>query len=179
MTKTLASTAIALAFVGTPALAGHHEEGNKDTMAKKHEMLKKEHVQMKNDSDVSMIKTHVKAHEEHSVKHAEHMMSETSVEGTSNIEGDMIMDSEDRVGQILQTDNMAGKDSPGEEVMMYDGEVEDKMVVKAEDDDGQIKDNAVVVPSLTSETITTVTCPPGTEAQENMTCLITGDFDFD
>ncbi|MEL7232528.1 MAG: hypothetical protein AAGJ85_08465, partial [Pseudomonadota bacterium] len=46
---------------------------------------------------------------------------------------------------------------------------------RAVDDDGKIADNAIVVPG-SADTITTVTCPAGTEAQPDMTCLITGDY---
>jgi len=79
----------------------------------------------------------------------------------------------DTVGEILQAD--------GEPSIQSDQEiiVEDYTITEAKfrsaDDDGMIKDNAIVVPG-SGGTTTTVTCPAGTTAQTDMTCMVTGDY---
>lgn len=78
------------------------------------------------------------------------------------------------VGTVLQEGTIATKPSD-KDMMMYDGDLKMKSKVKAMDGDKTIKNNTIVVPSDT-KALTTVTCPAGTTAQADMTCMITGDY---
>ena len=59
---------------------------------------------------------------------------------------------------------------------MSDGTEETKGDLLAAESDDEIASNAIVVPLLNEAPITTVSCPIGTTAQPDMTCLITGDY---
>ncbi len=80
----------------------------------------------------------------------------------------------DTVGEILQADGDADREMDSKIIVAGDQQVEDDRF-RSIDDDGMIRDNAIVVPG-SNNTLTTVTCPAGTEAQVDMTCLITGDY---
>ncbi len=81
----------------------------------------------------------------------------------------------DTVGEVLQADGQPSIQSDDEIIVAGEDTIEDD-AFRAEDDDGRIADNAIVVPG-SADTITTVSCPAGTEAQVDMTCLITGDYE--
>ncbi|MEM7729988.1 MAG: hypothetical protein AAF311_12060 [Pseudomonadota bacterium] len=79
----------------------------------------------------------------------------------------------DTVGEILQADGEPSMQSDEDIIVMDDTVNED--VFRAADDDGMVADNAIVVPG-SNGTLSTVTCPPGTTAQTDMTCMITGEY---
>ncbi len=79
----------------------------------------------------------------------------------------------DTVGEILQADGEPSIQDD-QDIIVEDYTIEED-AFRAADDDGMIADNAIVVPG-SAGTITTVTCPAGTTAQVDMTCLITGDY---
>lgn len=82
----------------------------------------------------------------------------------------------DTVGEILQADGEPSIQSDEDIIVMDDTVNED--VFRSADDDSMIADNAIVVPG-SNGTLTTITCPAGTTAQADMTCLITGDYQPD
>ncbi|WP_298913536.1 hypothetical protein [uncultured Algimonas sp.] len=79
----------------------------------------------------------------------------------------------DTVGEILQADGEPSMQSDDDIIVMDD--TVDEAIFRAADDDGMIADNAIVVPG-SNDTLSTVTCPAGTTAQPDMTCMITGDY---
>lgn len=79
----------------------------------------------------------------------------------------------DTVGEILQADGEPSIQSD-EDIIVMDDTVNEN-AFRAADDDGMVADNAIVVPG-SNGTLSTVTCPAGTTAQADMTCLITGDY---
>ena len=79
----------------------------------------------------------------------------------------------DTVGEILQADGEPSIQSD-QEIIVDRGQMTETEFRRI-DDDGMIRDNAIVVPG-SGDTLSTVTCPAGTEAQLDMTCLITGDW---
>jgi len=82
----------------------------------------------------------------------------------------------DTAGEILQADGEPSMQSD-DDIIVEDYTIEDEDF-RAADDDGMIADNAIVVPG-SAGTLTTVTCPAGTTAQVDMTCMITGDYSPD
>jgi hypothetical protein len=78
------------------------------------------------------------------------------------------------VGEVLQADGEPSIQSD-DDVVMADGHTVDEDVVKAAGE-ASLADNAIVVPG-SADTVTTVSCPVGTTAQADMTCLITGEYD--
>lgn len=115
-------------------------------------------------------------------EHVMHSDAEITYEVKTEVRMDMddaSMTEEDRIGKVLQTKTTTADDAPNKAVLMYDEDAKDKARVKAIDSDHNVKDNAIVVPTLDAESITTVACPIGTTAQTNGTCLITGNFELD
>ncbi len=84
----------------------------------------------------------------------------------------------DTVDELLQS-NGDLRPTKNNAVPMTYGYERSKSALIRQDSDNQIADNAIVVPALNSEAITTVACPVGTSAQPNMTCLVTGNFKLD
>ena len=80
----------------------------------------------------------------------------------------------DTVGEILQADGEPSIQSD-EDIIVMDDTVNEN-AFRATDDDGMVADNAIVVPG-SNGTVSTITCPAGTTAQADMTCLITGDYE--
>lgn len=116
------------------------------------------------------------------MKHDAEMKAETTVIMTKDdtaVMGATEMNSvkvNDTVGEILQSDGDLVEQAD-EDIIVEDYTV-DEDVFRAADDDGMVADNAIVVPG-SNATLTTVTCPAGTTAQVDMTCLITGDYQPD
>ena len=81
----------------------------------------------------------------------------------------------DTLDELLQS-NGAKLDDADKGVLMSDGTEETKGDLLAAESDDEIASNAIVVPLLNEAPITTVSCPIGTTAQPDMTCLITGDY---
>ena len=95
---------------------------------------------------------------------------------TATTETPMLTKANDTVGEILQADGQPDTQSDYE-LLSYDGKMITKAKAKAIESDNYLPNNAIVVPSSTGA-ITTVNCPSGTEAQPDMTCLITGETKF-
>ena len=81
------------------------------------------------------------------------------------------------VGEILQKDGELHTKAD-QELLTHDGDKQTKAKIKSWESDNQVADNAIVVPS-SAGAATTVSCPVGTTAQPDMTCLVTGNFDAD
>lgn len=96
--------------------------------------------------------------------------TENEVMGTTEMHPSKVNDT---IGEILQADGEPSIQSDGE-IIVEDYTIEED-AFRAADDDGMVADNAIVVPG-SGGTLTTVTCPAGTTAQTDMTCLITGDY---
>ena len=79
----------------------------------------------------------------------------------------------DTVGEVLQADGEPSIQAD-QEIIVDRGQMTDAEF-RALDDDGMIADNAIAVPG-SNGTVSTVTCPAGTEAQTNGTCLVTGNW---
>lgn len=99
-------------------------------------------------------------------------MTETETEVMGAVEMNPVKIN-DTVGEILQADGEPSIQADEDIIVMDDTVNED--VFRSVDDDGMVADNAIVVPG-TNGAITTITCPAGTTAQTDMTCLITGDY---
>jgi hypothetical protein len=82
---------------------------------------------------------------------------------------------EDPIGKILQADGQPESDF---ELLTHDGDMITKSMARALDSDNNIRNNAIVVPSSSGD-LTTVSCPIGTTAQVDMTCLVTGNFSLE
>ena len=82
----------------------------------------------------------------------------------------------DTVGEFLQADGEPDVQTD-REILMSNGDQMTKSKVTALEKDGQVKNNIIAVPTLNSNVVTTVSCPVGTTAQTDMTCLVTGDYE--
>jgi hypothetical protein len=106
-----------------------------------------------------------------------HMETEDHMETDGEMHTDMHPSKvKETVGEILQADGEPSVQSD-DDIIVEDYTIEDDEF-RAADDDGMIADNAIVVPG-SEGTITTVTCPAGSTAQPDMTCMITGDYEPD
>ena len=95
---------------------------------------------------------------------------------TSTVTGAEAMKRNDTIGEILQAD---GEPDPqmDREVLMSQGHQNTKGELKRLEGDNNVKNNAIVVPTVENPNVlTTVSCPVGTTAQPDMTCLVTGDY---
>jgi len=158
--KTALVSAAALA-IAAPAFAG---DGH---MKKKHD------AEMKAQTSAAMMdKKHddKKMHDQHDSMTKE---NKTAVMGATEMAPSKVNDT---VGEMLQADGEPSIQSD-EEIIVQDYQIEDD-AFRSADDDGMIADNAIAVPG-SNGTVTTVTCPAGTTAQADMTCLITGDYNPD
>lgn len=81
----------------------------------------------------------------------------------------------DTVDELLQSNGESTPDMD-QKILMTNGEEKKKSVLIRQESDDDIANNAIVVPALNSDAITTVACPVGTTAQPDMTCLVTGNF---
>ena len=156
--KTALVSAAALA-IAAPAFAG---DGH---MKKKHD------AEIKAQTSVEMMdKKHddKKMHDQHD---AITMENKTAVMGATEMAPSKVNDT---VGEVLQADGEPSIQSD-EEIIVDSYQMKEGNFRKI---DGRTADNAIVVPG-SNETISTVTCPAGTTAQADMTCLITGDYDPD
>lgn len=105
-------------------------------------------------------------------------IEDTTVTTTVTTEAQAEAATNDTLGELLQSNGEILPQSD-EEVLMADGDEKDKDRLIKLESDNEIASNAIVVPTLNAEPITTVSCPVGTTAQPDMTCLITGNFKFD
>ncbi|GHA98893.1 hypothetical protein GCM10009069_22310 [Algimonas arctica] len=177
--KTILATAAAVAIAAPAFAADNHQE-------KKHDPdMKVKATATMTDDNVAMMKK--KQMDEMRKKHMESMSMDTKAdmhmktEGHMHIDGEMTTDMHpskvnDTVGEILQADGEPSIQSD-DDIIVEDYTIEDEEF-RAADDDGMIADNAIVVPG-SAGTITTVTCPAGTTAQPDMTCMITGEYEPD
>jgi len=95
---------------------------------------------------------------------------------TQTSSNDEMMKVNGTVGEFLQADGEPDVQTD-REILMSNGDQMTKSKVTALETDGQVKNNIIAVPTLNSNVVTTVSCPVGTTAQIDMTCLVTGDYE--
>ena len=100
----------------------------------------------------------------------------TSSAVTPEIGGVVNTKANDTIGEVLQADGQPDTQADFE-LLTHDGDMLTKTEARMMDSDNKIANNAIVVPS-SAGAITTVSCPIGTTAQPNMTCLVTGNYDM-
>ena len=190
--KTALVSAAALA-VAAPALADHHGDKKQDadaqhtaqTMMETNTQLREGNYQSKvpmTDSDAEMMKKKKSKMHDRSDKAMmdtdyQRRTTMTEAETQTEVRGAVEMNSvkmNDTVGEVLQADGEPSIQSD-EDIIVMDDTVNEN-AFRAADDDGMVADNAIVVPG-SNDTVSTVTCPAGTTAQADMTCLITGDYE--
>jgi len=81
----------------------------------------------------------------------------------------------DTVGEILQADGDADPETD-RKLLMSNGDQMTKAKLIMKDSDNRASNNAIVVPTVDSNILTTVSCPVGTTAQPDMTCMVTGNY---
>ncbi|NNC37731.1 MAG: hypothetical protein EX271_01540 [Acidimicrobiales bacterium] len=81
----------------------------------------------------------------------------------------------DTVGEVLQSNGDILPEADND-ALMAAGTERNKDVLISVESDNEIASNAIVVPTIDAKPVTTVTCPVGTTAQPDMTCLITGNY---
>ena len=81
----------------------------------------------------------------------------------------------DTIGEILQADGDADPEAD-RKLLMSNGDQMKKSTLIMKESDNMAANNAIVVPTVNSKVLTTVSCPVGTTAQPDMTCLVTGDY---
>lgn len=194
-TALIASAAIALS--ASPAFAG--EKMHKDHMKTKvHASAAHDMVSNLSASERMVWETKVKASmsDEKKAKWATYsdekrhmwmdkkimkmMKAETSdnskiINTTATYKGAEMMKRNDTVGEILQADGDADPEAD-RKLLMSNGNQMKKSVLIAKEMDNRAANNAIVVPTVNSNVLTTVSCPVGTTAQPDMTCHITGDY---
>jgi len=185
----LFAAAASLAFA-SPAFAGpqmHDGDMNKDAM---HDSMT--HSAMSHDDMKAMKKAHMKKWTEDSgltkaewkkqwkEKHAasDMKMHDATAMTKTNTEVRGAVETRDDLGQILQSNEtnvprMTGDDK----LLMSEGQIKTEAQLNSEEQMSTAMDNAITVPTVSNPNkITTVSCPVGTTAQADMTCLVTGDW---
>ena len=94
---------------------------------------------------------------------------------TTSVQGAEAMKVNDTIGEILQADGDADPEAD-RKLLMADGKQMKKSTLIMKESDNSAANNAIVVPTVGTNILTTVACPVGTTAQPNMTCLVTGDY---
>jgi hypothetical protein len=175
--KTILASAAAVA-IAAPAFAAEGPQDMKsdaDVKVKTTVTMTDEDVaKMKKKQMDAMRKKHMESMEKTDAMKVDSVKVKTTTTAeTTEMDASKINDT---VGEILQADGEPSIQSD-QEIIVEDYTIEDDEFRTA-DDDGMIKDNAIVVPG-SAGTLTTVTCPAGTTAQPDMTCMITGDYQPD
>jgi hypothetical protein len=86
-----------------------------------------------------------------------------------------MMKRNDTIGEIIQADGDADPEAD-RKLLMASGKQMKKSTLAMKESDGTVMNNAIVVPTVGTDVLTTVSCPVGTTAQVDMTCLVTGNF---
>jgi len=81
----------------------------------------------------------------------------------------------DTIGEILQADGDADPERD-RKLLMSNGDQMKKSTLIMKESDNNVANNAIVVPTLGTNVLTTVSCPVGTTAKPDMTCHVTGDY---
>ena len=82
----------------------------------------------------------------------------------------------DTIGEIIQADGDADPEAD-RKLLMASGQQMAKSTLIAKESDNKVSNNAIVVPTVGTNVLTTVACPVGTTAQSDMTCLVTGNYE--
>jgi len=82
----------------------------------------------------------------------------------------------DTVGEYIQSGGEA-RIQANNKILMSDGRKVTKTKVMMSETDNAIRNNVIAVPTTDADIVTSVSCPIGTTAQADMTCLITGDYE--
>ena len=81
----------------------------------------------------------------------------------------------DTIGEILQADGDADSEAD-RKLLMANGDQMSKSKLIMKESDNNAANNAIVVPTLGTNILTTVSCPVGTTAKPDMTCHVTGNY---
>lgn len=100
------------------------------------------------------------------------MIKTTSATSVTDAEA---MKINDTIGEVLQADGDADPEAD-RKLLMSNGDQMTKAKLKMMDSDNIAANNAIVVPTIGSNVLTTVACPVGTTAQPDMTCHVTGNY---
>lgn len=95
---------------------------------------------------------------------------------TTSLKGAEAMKVNDTIGEIIQADGDADPEAD-RKLLMASGKQVAKSRLIAKESDNKASNNAIVVPTVGTNVLTTVACPVGTTAQPDMTCLVTGDYE--
>jgi len=104
--------------------------------------------------------------------HKDHMNAKTYTQSVTDAEA---MKINDTIGEVLQADGDADPEAD-RKLLMSNGDQMTKAKLKMMDSDNIAANNAIVVPTIGSNVLTTVACPVGTTAQPDMTCHVTGNY---
>jgi len=104
------------------------------------------------------------------------VMMENTTATSVSYQGAEAMKRNDTIGEILQADGDAYPEAD-RKLLMSNGDQMKKSVLIAKETDKRAANNAIVVPTVDSNALTTVSCPVGTTAQPDMTCHVTGNYD--
>ena len=95
---------------------------------------------------------------------------------TTSVQGAEAMKVNDTIGEILQADGDADPEAD-RKLLMANGKQMKKSTLIMKESDNSAANNAIVVPTIGSNVLTTVACPVGTTAKPDMTCHVTGNYD--
>lgn len=191
--KILIASAATVAFTASPAFAG--DKMHKDYTAKTHSAATHNIVANLTPNERMAWETKVKANMSAEKKakwatyseekqemwmdkkitkmmSAETMPSMATPTKYQNTEGRL---PNETVGKILQADGDADPETD-RKLLMSNGDQMKKSKLVLKDNDNTASNNAIVVPTVESNVLTTVACPVGTTAQPDMTCLVTGNY---
>lgn len=167
--KTVLISATAALALSTPALAGGHGEDGHMKKAEKHSTKM---MSQKAKTDTHTMKSKMKD---------KNWSSDTNMMEKSEVRGKVLETGEsydDYVGEVLQSNETNVRRMEGDDkLLMSKGEAKREATVEMQENDKTIRNNAIVVPTTNGQYTTTVSCPVGTTAQPDMTCLVTGDYD--
>ncbi|WP_026942446.1 hypothetical protein [Hellea balneolensis] len=186
-------SAASLAFTASPALAG--DKTHKDHMKKTHVTATHSAIADLTPSERTAWETKIKANmsAEKQAKWATYsedkqrmwmdkkimkMMSADASqmkESPTNYQNAEKMLRNDTAGEILQADGDADPETD-RKLLMSNGKQMTKSKLIIKDSDNRAANNAIAVPAINSDILTTVSCPVGTTAQPDMTCLVTGNY---
>lgn len=180
----LFSAAAGLAFA-SPAFAGPqmqdsdmkkdamHETMQHDAMTPEAMKQKKKDYMAKWNKESGLTKAEWKKKwkQKHTMKRS---MTESSMK--SEVRGAVETGSD--MGEILQSNKTnVARSGADDKLLMSKGQIKSEAQINAEERSSSAMDNAITVPTESNPNrVTTVSCPAGTTAQADMTCLVTGNW---
>ena len=194
--STLIASVAAMSFIASPALAG--EKMHKDHTAKTHAAATHDAAASLTTTERAAWETKVKSSMSaekqakwatysdekrqmwmnkkiNKMMKAEAMGSMKPMPTSAAYQNEASSLSNNKVGQILQADGDMNSETD-RKLLMSNGDQMTKAKLITQDSDNRASNNAIVVPTVGSNVLTTVSCPVGTTAQADMTCLVTGNY---